>query len=275
MSTKQKNEGTTTPRPVLEVAFARGDLHPERVPLSTLSRVLEAIHRIAAGTSSTKAGEGDDPGPFQLLKVRRGSAVYALAGNSPEPAISKLRIFGEFITDPEYDFSVENPRCYLGSLKYLSRVSAKLDCPIIIRLPGKAGEELARVEPDSYRNRSHSMFITGQGSIAGTVKGVGGATKRRCRLRVGFMKRLLYCSVSSKSVIRQLGKHLYGEVVVEGEATWIKSTFQLLAFKIESVRPVKSRDYLEAMNALRAAGGSGWDDVDDTEAFLRDLRGDA
>ena len=72
----------TKPQAALIVKFEGGDIRPNRVPLPTLSLTLNAISKLA-GAADTPAAVGEakaDPGPYQLIEVREGSAVYEFAG---------------------------------------------------------------------------------------------------------------------------------------------------------------------------------------------------
>jgi hypothetical protein len=258
----------TKPKPVLYVQFTGGDISPERVSLSTLSQTLNAIRQLSSTGEphhAPAAGEPADPGTFQLVGVKKGSAVYAFGGQSS--GLQRLRAVGQVLDDPvaarDVDFSIR-------AIAELSSVSARLRCRIAIF--GKLSEGkpvvLAKIGPATSRHLRETLFIEGETSIFGTVKRVGGVTRMRCSVRIPSQDRLLYCRVEGGDLSRRLGKHLYEDVLLTGKATWLRSSWRIVEFVVKSVSQPKQGNIVEAFDELRKAGGSAWDRIDDPEAFL-------
>jgi hypothetical protein len=158
-------------------------------------------------------------------------------------------------------------------LESLSAIARRLGCPVVVREAGADKEVLARIEPDSYERISERAFLTGATSLCGRVERVGGATKMRCALRVPLRARLLYCKVANAAVARELGKFLYQEVAVTGTARWIRKTWNVVGFTVDSVYQPKAGSLSEAFQALRDAGGQGWDEVNDPQSYLEEVSG--
>ncbi|CAN5875038.1 hypothetical protein BH23PLA1_BH23PLA1_02900 [soil metagenome] len=271
MSDSSYSELATQPKtkPVLWLKFTGSEIIPERVSLSTLASALKAINRLAGGdptVSTTKKGELPDPGLFQLVAVRRGSARYAFNGTPDPETFERLRIVGNVLENPNaaqgIDFS-------LGAVADLSQIAARLRCQIIIARPD-AGKSsiLARIGPDSARSLKDSLLLSGETSIFGEVNRVGGATEVRCALRLPSQERLLYCRVENKTLSRKLGKYLYQEVLLHGQATWMRSNWRIVRFVIKGVERPEQGDISEAFEELRQAGGSDWEKIENPEAFL-------
>jgi hypothetical protein len=74
-------------------------------------------------------------------------------------------------------------------------------------------------------------------------------------------------------VARKLGDRLYQEVTVQGTAKWLKSSWRIVAFTINDVRPLNQGSIGEAIEALRKVGGDGWDQIDDPDAYLEEVSG--
>ena len=201
----------------------------------------------------------------ELVRVRRGSARYALAGPSRAVAGANLRILGDVIRHPD---QIGENDYLLRPVHVLSRAASKLECKISIREPGPGGVILARIGPETYTDLSKSILISGQTEFGGKVERVGGATRSKCGLRVPFQKRMLICRVPDSAVARTLGENLYRRVVVSGEAAWIRTTWRVYAFRIESVRPLKEGSLSDKLQAIRQAGGSDWDRIKDVRAYL-------
>jgi len=181
-----------------------------------------------------------------------------------------LRIAGEVLNDPE---QVGHNDYVINPIERLSATARALECSIIVKVPGPNSRILARIEPTSFETIAKALFVKGDTSLTGEVKRVGGATQMRCALRVPFQHRLLFCRVANADVARQLGDALYKKVVVQGKAQWIKGTWRVHGFRIEAVKQLKRASLRKSLEALRAAGGEGWDKVDNPAEFLEEVAG--
>ena len=85
---------------------------------------------------------------------------------------------------------------------------------------------------------------------------------------------MLICRVESAEVARTLGQKLYEEVAVHGTAYWIKTSWRIVRFFIHDVHQPKIGSAEETIEALRNAGGSGWDEIADPVSFLEEVRGE-
>jgi hypothetical protein len=264
---------TKSPDPVFEVVFQ--GIYPERIPLGTLSRILSAIQRLASGADTDE--DDDQPGELpasgnqiQLLGVKRGSAVYRFAGDAASHVMQRLRLVGDVLADPgeigENDY-------LLSPLERISTSAKTLGCQVVVRKPGKDGSVLAEIGPKSFDEIAKSIFVSGETSITGNVQRVGGATDMRCALRVPFQQRLLFCKVKTQTTARTLGDCLYKDVQATGQARWIKSTWHVNAFTVTGVAELKNGSILNAFEAMRDAGGSGWDKFDDPQRVLEGVTG--
>jgi hypothetical protein len=251
--------------PALEVKFEGGDISPDRILVPDLALVIRAVQRLAAGRIPDDSVRLPDQEKLRLVRVRRGSARYALAGPSRTVAGANLRILGDVVRNPD---QIGENDYLLHPVQALSDVAARLECKISIREPTPRGEVLARIGPETYSDLSKSILIVGQTEFGGKVERVGGATRSKCGLRVAFQKRMLICRVPKSAVARTLGENLYRRVVVSGEATWIKTTWRVYSFSVESVRPLKEGSLFDKIRAIRQAGGSDWDRITDVRAFL-------
>jgi hypothetical protein len=264
---------TKTPKPIFEVVFTGAGIYPEKIPLRTLARTLTAVQRIASGLEleeeENEVPESED-GAIRLLNVARGSAVFRFVGAAANEAIHNLRLVNSILSRPE---SIGENDYILSPLEQLSASAKSLDCEIIVRRPGRTGAVLARIGPKSYDDIAQSAFISGETSITGEVKRVGGATEVRCALRVPFQHRLLFCKVASTDIARQLGDCLYKRVTANGRVMWIRGTWRIRAFTIISVNPIKEGSLSDAFEALYDAGGRGWDSIDDPQKHLEEVTG--
>lgn len=248
-------------------------IYPELIPLGVLSRALTAVQRLAAGPEVLEDEEGEELTPTEkigLLQVKRGSAVYQIATRQGELAIANLRESGRVLENPD---SIGDREFMLSPLDELSAVSRSLDSPIILREPGKQGAILARIVPTSYADVSKKLLIRGDTSIFGRIERVGGATEVKCGLRVVGRPRMLFCKVATSETARKLGQKLYEHVVVRGSASWLKTVWRVVAFTIHEVHQPRLKPGPEMIDALRSAGGSDWDKIEDPQAYLEEVTG--
>ena len=264
------------PLPVFELLFDARNIVPESIPLGMLTQALSAIRRLASGTQSSEEEAEEEfsieeaSGSIRLLNMKRGSAVYQFVCPKDDRAVGFLRGAGKVLENPE---DIGDRDYILSPIDRLSAAARRLGCRIILREAGKEDGVLAKIESDSYDRLSEKLFIKGDTSFVGKVERVGGATSMRCALRVPFQQRLLYCSVESPEVSRQLGEHLYREVVVHGEARWIKHTWKLVSFKARSVTRLQKKRLSDAFQELRDAGGKDWDEIADPKQHLEEVCG--
>lgn len=261
------------PVPVFEVLFEGPGIYPEQIPLGTLTQTLSAIRRLATGSEGSEEDEEQgipDDGAIRLLDVVRGSAVFRFVGQSPQTALTYLRLVGKVLNNPE---EVGENDYLLRPLERLSMTARRLECAIVVREAGGGDAVLAKIERDSYAMVAKRLFVAGETALTGTVVRVGGATEMRCALRVPFQNRLLFCRVANADVARRLGDLLYQEVAVQGTAQWVKNNWRIVSFTVNGVYRPGGGSLSQTLEALRRAGGAGWDQVDDPEAYLAEVSG--
>lgn len=253
------------PAPAFEILFEGTGIYPEKIPLRLLSNALSAVQRLAAGQEVSDKKDEEDRS-LGLLQVQRGSAIYRCFAVQPKVAVSHLRRAGQVLSHPSRAAKAAH---VLKPIHELSSVANRLDCSIILKMPNR-GETLATVEAGSFDAISETILVSGDTEITGRVERAGGATEMRAALRVPFQDRLLYCRVKSKDTVRELGKHLYQEVVARGRADWIRDSWQVYSFTIYDIHRPQSGTILEAFEAIREAGGEDWDRIIDPISFLEE-----
>ncbi len=259
------------PTPAFEVVFEGAKVVPEKIPLGVLARTLAAIQSLASGDEIPDE-EDEEQETLRLLGMRRGSAIFEIYAPSPLQAMVHLRDTGQVI---DRSRAIDDFHHILSPVERLSGTARKMDCSIVVKEPGDGGAVLARVGGATYHDLSRSLFIRGETSLMANVQRVGGVKDLRCGLRVAKGDRLLVCRVSRREVARTMGHHLYENVIVHGEATWLKDSWRLVTFTVERVSLLKDEKFSKAIEALREAGGSDWDLIEDPQAFLDEMRGES
>jgi hypothetical protein len=266
------------PPPIFEILFDGPGLYPEKIPVATLASTLSAVQRLAEGEPVLDEEEGqenseavEDDRSLRLLDIKRGSAVFRMSAPSGQEAVNRIRAVGRFLTKPD---EVGENDYILNPIERLSATARALKCKIVLREPGRAGDILASIEPDTYAVISKSLLIQGDTSFVGRIQRVGGATEMKCALRVDFQHRLMFCKVSSQEISREMGKHLYEEVVVHGSALWLRTSWRIFAFTVTSISQPKQGSLAQAFEELRKAGGDKWGQIADPEAYLQEVTGE-
>jgi hypothetical protein len=111
--------------------------------------------------------------------------------------------------------------------------------------------------------------ISGGTTLLARCLRVGGATEPRAELRLGD-NRILYVAVS-ESAARELGKRLYDEVTLNGEAVWDATDGDLKEFKVTEIGAFHAVPVDVAFRELASASKGRWDDID-AEAFVNNVR---
>jgi hypothetical protein len=101
---------------------------------------------------------------------------------------------------------------------------------------------------------------------------VGGATQPKAELRL-IQGNLLHVKVS-EAMARELGRHLYDEIVLTGIATWRMDTWAIIDFKIKNISKFGRVAPAVAFRELAEAAGGALDQVDAWEFVQQGRDGD-
>jgi len=260
-----------SPKPTFEVRFVAPGVAPEGIPLRSVNEALTAIQDLAAGRDPFSVRQVPPEKSIRLLKVRRGSAVYSCVSRAPAEASRNLRLVAKMLSGldgqgAESDVMVSAFR----PIETLSVVARATGCRLELYQPNR-DTPLFVVGADDFEKLSSRLLLTGDTTVVGTVVRAGGATDMKCLLRVPERRRLLYCSVESRELVRKLGQHLYEQVAASGTAVWIHRSWHIYSFKVRSFTQPKIRNAVKAIDKLREAGLKAWDDIDDPDAYLREM----
>ena len=270
MTKKQTTKKKTTA--TFEVRFVAADLEPEKIPLRSVSYALSAVQDLASGRDPYEMQHVPPEKVIGLVDVQKGSAIYSCVSRAPHEALDN---FGSVATilagsDNEDDCG-DRVVAILRPIQSLSEVAKSLGCRVEIARTGRV-KPIFSVEENDYRRISKSLLLTGETTITGRVERVGGVTGLRCMLDVPGRHRRLYCNVLGRDLARRLGQHLYEEIVATGTAVWIHRSWRIHEFTIRNFTQPRLGNSDEAINELRDAGLSAWDEIDDPEKYIRELR---
>ena len=212
--------------------------------------------------------EDADGNSVHVLQVKRGSAVYPCLLDTKVDVRKSLKTVGHVLENPDSESLTLK---MLKPLDALSKVASKLNCEIRLEEPSSK-QPLAVISGNSYGRIRGSALTFDEATVHGYLLRVGGATERRCALRVHGRDKLLYCVVDTPELSRELGKHLYEPVTVTGRGLFFSRTWDLVELSITRATYTTLNDFESSIQALRDAGGDAWDSVVDVDAELRGMR---
>ena len=268
---------TKKPAPVFAVRLVGPPgIKPWSIPARVLTRIVNAVQQIIERTepdelfdSEEEDAEKRPTSAIQLLNVTSASAAYQFAAVDGTSALRILGEIGAGLSNPrQADWDEVN----LSAIYDISAAAKALDVTVEIREKDKKGNILAAITPQSYKEISEGAFVTGESSVYGYLERVGGATDMRCAMRLPDQEKLLFCRVATGELIRRLGKHIYENIRVFGTVTWVRSTWRVKTISIHDMEEPKRGSILEALGHIYDAGGKAWDDVEDPDAFIAELR---
>jgi hypothetical protein len=97
----------------LEVYFVGSGIVPEAIPLATLSRALTAVQRLSLGEDPRVDEEIEGDGSLRLIDVKRGSAAFPCVSQTPDRAVTNLRLAGRALASD--DDEAEEARATRGN----------------------------------------------------------------------------------------------------------------------------------------------------------------
>lgn len=269
----KKKTPRTVAKPTFEVRFIGPEIAPEKIPIRAVSDALSAIQDIASGRDPYEEQQVSPEKAIGLVDVERGSAVYSCVARAPKEALENIERVGLLISAPDRDrVDADSIVPALRPIKLLSDISRLIGCTVEVTATGRRRTPLCVVTRDDYRRISQKLFITGETTVVGEVKRAGGATGMRCLLRVPDRRRILYCNVQTKEVVRRLGQCLYQTIAATGTAVWLHNTWRVVEFTINDFTQPRMGNALETIEELRRAGLSAWDEIDNPEKFVREMR---
>ncbi len=241
------------PSATFEVRFIGSDLAPEKIPLRAVSDALSAVQDLASGRDSFETQQVPLEKAIGLLRVSRGSAVYSCVAREPKEALRNLTLVHKYLSggDETDDDGLSGA---LRPIESLSDVAKSLSCSVVVIACGRRRDTLFTVERDAYEKIAGRLFLTGETTVIGTVERAGGTTEMRNAYSIPGRRRILYCDVDSKDLVRRLGQHLYEEIAAVGTAVWLNRSWRIHKFTIRDFAQPRFGNVVDTIRDLRQAG---------------------
>jgi hypothetical protein len=238
---------------------------PSEVDIEDLATILEDFRKAVTGCLDSNHADNEFSGRISLVDVVEGSdgLVFEVQAQAAT-AVGRLsralrsRSYGDL------------PSASHTALYRINQFTAKRKWGIRIRAKKSVGVEPVEViEPNHVDPPAQRRTISGSTSLLARCLRVGGATTPTAELRLPN-KRLLYVQVL-ESVARELGKRLYDQVVLSGEAVWDARDGELREFKVKEVSSFQDVPVDIAFKELASKARGRWDDVD-AESYVKKIR---
>lgn len=267
----QKKPASSVAEDTLEVRFIAPDIAPEKIPLRSVSDALSAVQDLASGRDPYLTSHVPLEKGIGLVDVRAGSAVYVCVSRAPKEALRNLTYIGALLANKKIKESLL--AASLRPIKLLSEIAKHVNCRVEVTVGGKSSADpLFTIVSDDYERLAKRILLTGDATVYGTVERIGGATGLRCLMRIPGRRKLLYCNVRGRDLARKLGPKLYENIAATGVATWIRPSWRIHAFTITGFSQPKLGNVEKAIEKLREAGLSAWDEIENPESYVRGMR---
>lgn len=164
-------------------------------------------------------------------------------------------------------------------LKFVAEIDNRLaNDNAIGRILAEGIDGTAELIAFAGRNRPKPMVygpFTQEGHLDGVLISVGGKDETvPVRLQNG---ETIYTNCdTTRAIARDLAHHLFEPVRIHGTGRWRReadSQWCLTRFRIHRFEVLDKGSLRDAVASLRAVPGSGWEEIDDPLAELRDIQG--
>lgn len=252
----------------IELRFAGEGISPDNVRLKELSEILVSLEEALVATIEQEFG--DIPRAELLIglnTIRHGSLDLGFALSQPQFFLPVWRQIGTAIQTSELS---RLPNKAIESLGNILKFVRKRQCRAELRITDVA-EPLALITPESDLYLAN--IITGRTTLYGRVVRVGGDSPPTVRISPHKGETITCKATVNHAKI--LAHRLYEYVGVEGTAIWQIDTFDIVGFTIDSILDYdENNSIVETFNQLRDDFGHYFNDIEDVDEYVRQLRDD-
>lgn len=256
------------------IRFTGEGIRPRSVPLQELADLL-----LAAEQTIVEAVRHEHP------EIATSDLVIGLTQVRDE----SLGLVFEYDHEEEVSATVQNvlrvieedaldalpPKSQAG-LKEIVSFTKRKNCTAELNFPttNAPDEPVGHVEiaPDTVLTFPEPFYLRGETAIFGRVERVGGVDpKVRIRYRPDTA---MSCRIGV-DLAKELGAHLYDQVVLTGSATWNATDYSLEYFRASSLVDFVPKSAAAAMDELRDLCSDDYADVDDVQGYVSSQREEA
>lgn len=243
---------------LVEIVFSGGIEAPDTVGFHQLETVLRAafgaIHHSVSGFPEVEV---------RLGSVQKGSLTFVFS----ILATSAVALTQAMEAIARIDQPGQSPKV-VAAVEELRKFAKETRSDVVFSELGDAKREFLRIASDSS---GKFVDFSGFTEISGEISRVGGAPPvAKIKTSSG---QTICCKVGKKLACR-LGEHLYRTAVFSGRATWSSATGDLLDFKVHAFRILDQIPITEVFRGLREEFGHCFDDIEDPDEYVRQMRSD-
>jgi hypothetical protein len=234
---------------------------------------------------------GLDVADLATLLVGYKKAILAQAAHDGLPTDIDVVLALKTLQEGSVRVVLEMPRFYDSPVKKISQAIADRDqsricedarfrladatAPFIkrgysVRFPADCNALPAVVSADSPILKPDAFEVTSATTLYGKVQRVGGA-KPSARLQLGDGR--FVPIVTDASMMEELGKVIWKDVAVSGDATVNMGTGEIVKIRVKGFEVFSPGDIADSLAELARVVGEQWD-PDAADEYLRELRSD-
>lgn len=251
----------------VQMAITGPEVSPERVYLRQLIEILSRIERAVVSYAKTKLADVPEDA-ISLVGIESGSDCLSFLVAQPViPAVAQI---SQAIKNQDY---ADLPHPTYEELYGLSKSLTERGWGFEIREDLDYDIYEARIDADNAIEPPRTPArLKGTTTIHGRCLRVGGATKPKAEVRISTTEEILNVDLTEETA-KELAKHLYDQVVLEGTALWNTETWNIERFHVTEVTTFHQTDPALAFKELAQASGGNWDGVN-AEEYVQSLRDD-
>ncbi len=252
-----------------QVVFSGNGVEPESMSAIDLAEQLIHFERAIMETlkhENIKPPKNDTV--LSLVSLDIGSSILTYSIN--RQCILGIKLIVDYLDthDPQ-----KLPDSAIKELKELTDKNISKNRNFTIQENNSIGLKSVKISSENPLPEPAALKeIRGHTAIFGKCVRVGGATNTKASIILNN-KKLLIIELSVE-LAKEIGRHLYEDIVVEGTATWNAKDWSILRFRATSLTKYRITDSEESFATLARMSDGTWDDVD-AEDFVNSLRYDS
>lgn len=254
-----------------QIKFNSEDVHPDNIRIKDLAQVLQSLEEgLIAIVKKESTPILENGLGISLVGIKEGCAAVELKpiGESGKAAVKPA--MKEMLRAIKTKDRSEFPSEVAKSIQRVEEFSLKYECNSEFRLHSDNKRPNAVVRPPTILKIVKDAPLTGETTIYGKVESVGGASSPAVWLRQSDGTRF---QVSiSYDMAPDFGKKIYSWVGLRGYAQWENDDGSLQSFKLIEILDYDQMPLTEAFDQLTQKIGGFFEEIDDVNAFVEDLR---
>lgn len=251
--------------PLFTIRLTGEGVHPSLIPASDLAQLLVAAEQTVLAIAAREHPEQAEELIVGLSEIRDQSIGFAFASNRPEIAQAA---YTELVTATSNRLFRSLPARSLEGLRTLTAFSRERKGSTQF-WNGATDRPLLDLPSDFAIEVPAPEYQRGETVIHGKIERVGGV-RPRARIRVS-QREIVYGDISEEQS-RELGKLLYSEAALRGQATWDAQDGSIAYFRVEEILHHEKTKPSDAFQELRQAANGAYDQIEDIDLFAWRVR---